>query len=135
MLVGWPYETTMAMCRLVFGGVLERFRKIRFIAHHCGAMVPFFATRIGAQRRPWLLKDPIEYFHMFYCDTATIPSFASLACTYAFFGADRMLFGTDTPYASPNVVAETMACIESLDISAAEKGRIFKDNADNLLDL
>lgn len=135
MLVGWPYETTMAMCRLVFSGVLERFSKIRFIAHHCGAMVPFFATRIGAQRRKWLPKDPIEYLHMFYCDTATLPSQATMACTHAFFGTDHMLFGTDMPYARPNIVAETLACIEALDVSDVEKGMISKENARALLNL
>ena len=135
MLVGWPYETTLAMCRLVFGGVLEKQRKIRFVAHHCGAMVPFFAPRITAQRRPWLPDNTIKYFRMFYCDTATVPSLPSLACTLAFFGSDHMMFGTDMPYASSAVIAQTLSTIDSLEIADREKKRVLKDNAITLMRL
>ena len=43
---GWPYETTMAMTRLIFAGVFEKFPKIKFITHHGGGMVPYYADRI-----------------------------------------------------------------------------------------
>ncbi len=43
---GWPYETTLAMARLVFSGVLEKYPSLKFITHHCGAMLPFFSKRV-----------------------------------------------------------------------------------------
>ena len=43
---GWPYETTLAMARLVFSGIPERFSTLKFITHHCGAMIPFFYKRV-----------------------------------------------------------------------------------------
>ncbi|MFQ5827029.1 MAG: amidohydrolase family protein, partial [Dehalococcoidia bacterium] len=43
---GWPYETTAAMTRLVFSGVFDKFPNLKFITHHCGAMVPYFEKRI-----------------------------------------------------------------------------------------
>ena len=135
MLVGWPYETTLAMCRLVFGGVLEKYSKIKFIAHHCGAMVPFFARRIGAQRRQWLPKNPLEYFHMFYCDTATVPDLSSLLCTHAFFGADHMMFGTDTPYSGDKMIEETIRSIQTMDVPIIDKEKVFRGNAKRLLRL
>lgn len=46
LLFGWPYETTVAMTRLVFSGVLERYPNLKFITHHCGAMVPYLHQRL-----------------------------------------------------------------------------------------
>src|ERR1043165_7421758 len=46
---GWPYETTIAMCRLVFDGVFDRHPKLKVITHHLGGgMIPYFDGRIGA---------------------------------------------------------------------------------------
>ena len=44
---GWPYETSAAMARLVFSGMLDRLPKLKVLAHHLGAMVPFFEGRVG----------------------------------------------------------------------------------------
>ncbi len=43
---GWVYETTAAMTRLIFSGIMERFPNIKFLTHHCGGMVPYLAERI-----------------------------------------------------------------------------------------
>lgn len=45
---GWPYETTIAMARLVFAGVFDRYPDATIITHHTGAMVPYFGDRIKA---------------------------------------------------------------------------------------
>lgn len=133
--IGWPYETTLAMCRLVFSGVLEKYGNIKFIAHHCGAMLPFFAKRIGAQPKEWLSRVPIEYFQMFFGDTATVASVPSLMCGYAFFGADHMVFGTDMPYTGVEGIGETISALELMDISTSDKKKIFGENAKRLLKL
>jgi predicted TIM-barrel fold metal-dependent hydrolase len=44
---GWPYETSAAMQRLVFSGLFDRLPGIRVVAHHLGAMIPYFEGRIG----------------------------------------------------------------------------------------
>jgi aminocarboxymuconate-semialdehyde decarboxylase len=45
---GWPYETTVAMARLVFDGLYDRHPKLKIITHHLGGgMIPFFDGRIG----------------------------------------------------------------------------------------
>ena len=43
---GWPYETTVAMTRIVFSGILEKYPNLKFVTHHCGGMVPYLAERI-----------------------------------------------------------------------------------------
>ena len=81
---GWEYDLSACMARLVFSGVLERNPSLRLLIHHGGAMVPFFAGRVGpgwdqlGARTPEdqradvtgypLTKRPIEYFKDMYAD-------------------------------------------------------------------
>jgi predicted TIM-barrel fold metal-dependent hydrolase len=146
---GWPYETTVAMARLVFSGVLETYPALKLITHHAGAMVPFFADRIvqlyGYQafhaQAPFmekLKKPPIDYFKAFYNDTALYGNPAGLMCAYAFFGSDRLLFGTDMPYDAEQgdqYTRETIHAVKQMNITDLEKEKIFKDNAMTLLHL
>jgi len=146
---GWPYETTAAMTRLVFSGILERYPNLKIITHHCGAMVPYLEQRIigaydhaealrGAKYKQGLTKPLIEYFKMFYYDTAIYGSTPGLMCAYAFCGADHMLFATDMPYDSQlgdRYTRQTIQSIEQMDISDLEKKKIFEDNARSLLRL
>ena len=44
---GWPYETSVAMARIVFAGYFDRFPDLKIITHHMGGMIPYFAGRIG----------------------------------------------------------------------------------------
>src|SRR4030042_4451780 len=46
-LLGWPFETTVAMARLSYSGLLERYPKLKIITHHCGGTIPFLAGRIA----------------------------------------------------------------------------------------
>jgi uncharacterized protein len=148
-IFGWPYETTAAMTRLVFSGVLERFPTIKFITHHCGAMVPYFADRIvvhynnglerlGQKYFPGLRKHPIEYYRMFYNDTALDGSTSGLMCAYNFFGEDHLLFGSDMPYDVGNgavSIRQTIEAVEGMDIPESSKKKIYEGNARNLLHL
>jgi predicted TIM-barrel fold metal-dependent hydrolase len=133
--IGWPYETTRGMARLVFSGVFDKYPDLKFIIHHCGAMVPFFASRLCSMKRDWLQKPPEQYFKMFYVDTATIGNKAALMCGHAFFGDDHMFFGSDMPSDGGLNVEKGIKVIESLDISMAAKQKIFAGNAKKLLGL
>lgn len=147
-LWGWPYETTLAMTRLVFSGIFDKYPKIKFITHHAGAMVPFFEKRIttmyGSTRasgRPFgenLARPILDYFRLFYNDTAVNGSAAALMCAHNFFGADRLLFGTDTPMDAEMgdaSIRDTISSIEAMAIPQREKKKIFEGNAKKLLRL
>lgn len=147
--LGWPYETTVAMTRLVFSGVLEKYPNLKIITHHCGGMVPYLVERIkgsydhaemlrGARYKQGLTKAPIEYFKMFYHDTAIYGNTPGLMCAHAFCGTEHMLFGTDMPYDSQfgeRYTRQTIEAVEQMDISDLDKGKIFGDNAKELLRL
>ncbi len=148
-LFGWPFETAAAMTRLVFSGVIEKYPGIKFLTHHCGGMVPYFDQRIITAKEYTeinlkmdlgsnLKRHPIDYYRMFYTDTANAGTTPGLMCGYAFFGAERMLFGTDAPYDGGDGYPSTKSIIKSIelmDIPQHEKEMIFSGNAKKLLHL
>jgi aminocarboxymuconate-semialdehyde decarboxylase len=137
------------MTRLIFAGIFEKFPKIKFITHHGGGMVPYFADRIvvhynnglerlGQKNFPGLTKHPIEYYKMFYNDTALNGNMPGLMCAYNFFGEDHLLFGSDMPYDIENgaiAIRKTIEAIESMNIPESSKKKIYEGNARNLLHL
>lgn len=86
-----------------------------------------------------LTKAPIEYYKMFYNDTAIHGNLEALMCAYSFCGADHLLFGTDMPlgdyYFGYRSYRQTTNAIEAMEITDDEKMKIFRDNARRLLRL
>ena len=150
-VLGWPFETSVAMARMVFSGLLQRLPKLRIITHHCGGMIPYFAGRaetlwaqLGsrstdneeAQVLKRLAKPPIEYFKMFYGDTVLGGAAAPLACGLAFFGADHVVFASDCPFdpeGGPMFIREGIRSIEDLNLPEGDKRKIYFGNALKLL--
>jgi len=81
-ILGWPYQTSVSMARLVFSGIMDRFRELKIVVHHLGAMFPYFAERAStfweyrcgrtadeefssAAKR--LKKSPADHFRSLYC--------------------------------------------------------------------
>ena len=150
---GWPYETSTAMARWVFSGLFDRYPDIKIIAHHLGAMIPFFEGRVGPG---WdqlgsrtsdedygavlkgLKKRPFDYFKMFYADTAVFGSASATRCGLDFFGAGKVVFASDAPFdpeQGPMYIRETIKIIDELDISDADRAAIYHGNAEKLLGL
>jgi aminocarboxymuconate-semialdehyde decarboxylase len=148
---GWPYETSVAMARLVFGGVMDEFTSLKVLAHHLGAMVPYFEGRVGPgwdqlgnrttdEDYKTLLKNmkrrPLDYFKDFYADSAVFGSKAATECGLSFYGADKVLFASDCPFdpeKGPGYIRDTIKILESLDISKAALNKIAYKNAQKLL--
>jgi uncharacterized protein len=148
---GWPYESSAAQARIVFSKMLDEMPNLKFIIHHAGGMVPFFEGRVGPG---WdqlgartsdtdygaLLKElkhrPLDYFKLFYVDTATFGSKAALECALNFYGAGHVLFASDAPFdpeGGPMYIRETIRCIDSLNISKEDRERLYHKNALRLL--
>jgi predicted TIM-barrel fold metal-dependent hydrolase len=80
----------------------------------------------------------MEYFKMFYADTALFGSVAGTICGLEYFGADNVLFASDSPFdpeKGPGYIRETIKIIEELPISDEERSKIFEGNARRLLKL
>ncbi|HVB58849.1 MAG TPA: amidohydrolase family protein [Candidatus Acidoferrales bacterium] len=150
---GWPYETSIAMSRILFAGYFDRFPNLKIITHHMGGMIPYFAGRIGpgldqlgartedenlALVGRKLKKRPIDYYRMFYADTALFGAREAMVCGLDFFGADQTLFASDSPFdpeKGPGFIRETIRCLEQMDISIEDRKKIYEGNARRLLRL
>ena len=143
----WPYETTLAMSRLVFSGIMEKYPNIKFITHHCGGMIPAFYKRVALVPPGMktgdikeLSKPPLEYFKRFFADTVMGGNIPALMAGYAFFGADNLVFASDYPY--PGGAAQgdvalmgVIKSVEQMPINDTDKVKIFSKNARRLLKL
>lgn len=150
-VMGWPYETTVAMSRIVFSGMYDRLPNLRIITHHCGGMLPFFSGRadtlwaqLGARTSDedysgvlnGLKRPLMEYFRMFYGDTVLNGSDSALRCGLDFFGPDHIVFASDCPFdpeGGPMFIREGIRSISGLDVTDDVKQKIFADNARRLL--
>jgi aminocarboxymuconate-semialdehyde decarboxylase len=149
-LFGWPYDTSVFMARLVFAGILERHPDLRVITHHAGGMIPFFSGRVGpgmdqfGARTPDeeaelvaspLTGRPLDEFRKFHADTAVFGAPHALRCALDFFGVDRMLFASDMPFDPEpgQFIRDTIADVDGLEVSDADRARIYEGNARELL--
>ena len=126
---------------------------LKIITHHLGAMAPYFEGRVGpgwdqlgsgprtkttAAVLKGLKKRPIDYFRMFYGDTAVFGAYDATVCGLNFFGAGHVLFASDAPFdpeKGPMYIRETIAILDRLPISEADRERIYWRNAVDLLRL
>jgi len=137
---GWPFDTTQAVWRLIFGGVIDRFPSLKIVTHHLGAMIPYFSRRIE-QNFNRFLRDKLprhinEYWENIYGDTATDGTLASYPCGYAFFGPDRMMYGTDYPFGAEDgedFIRSNLEGIKMMNIPQEHKEKILGENAKKLL--
>lgn len=155
-IFGWPIESAMAMIRLVCSGILAKYPNLRFITHHCGSgLIPMFADRLDydydkyrltgtlkwdkpGEEDPFKAKRAVDYFKMFYGDTALYGGTAALMCGHDFFGAEHVVFATDFPYDSAGgneFIKKTVDAIHKMNIPDVDKKLIFEDNARRILHL
>jgi uncharacterized protein len=145
--LGWLADTSSAMERIVFSGVFERDPDLKIITHHHGALVPLFASRMqlgwdtferlaGLPMETSISRPYIEHFKRFYADTATFgvePLLLDQAI--AFFGVDRVMFGSDTPMddrAGETFIPNTLASIEQLGLADEQRRAVLAGTAQRL---
>jgi aminocarboxymuconate-semialdehyde decarboxylase len=152
-VLGWPYETSAAMARIVFSGLFDRLPELRIITHHCGGMLPYFSGRaeslwaqLGSrtadedysQLLKRMTKPLIEYFRMFYGDTVLGGSASALRCGLDFFGPDRVVFASDCPFdpeGGAMFIREGIRSIADLNLAHDVERKIYYTNAIRLMRL
>ena len=150
-LVGMPAETSLAICSMIFGGVFDRFPRLRVAFAHGGGAFPITIGRIehGFNVRPDLVAidsqiNPRSYLaHVnehgaatparFYVDSLVHDPDA-LRFLLKLFGAERVALGSDYPF--PLGEAHPGELIESMpDFSPEEKTRLLSGSAREFLAL
>lgn len=140
--LGWPYETSLAMCRLVFSGIVARHPDLPIITHHGGGMIPQFPERLVELALDEARVEHPEFdysiggqlFRSFYADTV-LGTPGALRSSIEFFGIERILFATDMPFGPPNLVPDKFAYVKGLGLSDTDLEAVFFSNAQRILRL
>lgn len=138
--LGWPWESSVAMARLVFSGIVSRYPDLPIITHHGGGFVPHFPDRLVALWEeldafsPVPREERIPQLRKFYADTVMGPD-AALRSSIDFFGIGNMLFATDMPFGPPTLVRDKIVQVDGLDLSEDDARKVFGENARRLLGL
>ncbi len=151
--LGWPYETSVSMSRLVFSGVFARWPNLKIIAHHAGGMIPMILGRINAglkvmgRRTPEHLQDEltktdidnaVTHMENFYIDTACFGHQPAIECGLKTFGENHILFASDMPFGLNGgryILERTIQNINELNVDDFIKTKIFSGNARTILNL
>ncbi len=127
--VGFVYDTTTAVTRMIYGGVFERYPDFPFvIAHTGGALLMMLERldngyRIFPDCRRHISRPPSTFARQLYYDTCAFGA-PALMLARDVVGSDRLLWGTDDPFISAD-----SAHVDALPIPAAEKEMILGGNA------
>lgn len=131
--IGFPMETTVAVARLVLGGVLHRFPHLRLMLAHGGGCLPYLAGRLDAAWRsdPAVEKQlplsPSHYLQRLRLD-ALVYYDAAFSAAIHLVGAGNMMFGSDHPF----TVADPQANLDTIRSQLAERrlrGSVLSINA------
>ncbi len=132
-VIRWPFDTTQAVWRLIAGGVIDYFPTLKIVTHHCGAMGPFFARRMEKTLSQHLPRPMAEYWDNIYGDTALGGSVPGCECGYAFFGPERMMFGSDYPFGGESAVKDNLDSVLGMHVAEKDRKKILGENAKKLL--
>jgi aminocarboxymuconate-semialdehyde decarboxylase len=150
--LGWPFETSLVIMRLIFSGIVDRYPKLKIMTHHLGGMIPFFGGRISEyyirskssthwskrDTKNYTAKSLLRYFRRFNYDTAVGGSEAAILCGYQTVGYKRMIYATDYPFGPQDgrLRLRTYPDVLRKAIPASnENERVFEENARLLLKL
>jgi predicted TIM-barrel fold metal-dependent hydrolase len=131
-VIEFLFDTVRTITSLLWSGSLSRFPDIRFIFSHGGGAMASVFPRIASLGAyvPKLVdrvpEGPEVALSRLYADTASITAPAPFAGARAWLGDDRLLFGTDFPWGSPE---GSVAALDRLQLGKSLLGRIKRDNA------
>jgi len=134
-LVDYPFDTTRTAVQLVLNGMVDRYPRVRIILSHAGGFVPYASHRFAELAHVFRpdAADPADIlkgFQRFYFDTALSSGPAALPSLKAFAREDRILFGTDYPFAPAEIVASFTSKLDAYNkLTADEHSAINHGNA------
>jgi predicted TIM-barrel fold metal-dependent hydrolase len=115
-MMGFMVDTSIAMLRLILGGVLERHPTLQVVHPHVGGVLPYLMGRVEEQTevkrrgREHITRSPRQYYEQVYLDLVS-PDPAALNFAMQVAGPERLLFGSDHPWVGiDTMLAHVRAC-------------------------
>src|ERR1044072_1916646 len=136
-IVGFMFDTTLAIARMCFDGMFKDFPDIRWIGAHLGGAAPYLMERMDngwrdfPECRTKIDELPSTYLKKLYYDTVNFNPHM-LMMVRDMIGANRMVMGSDYPHLLGSI-ERSVSSIESLEIPEEEKRRIFEGTALSIL--
>ena len=136
-LVGFPFDTTLAVARTCFAGTLREFPDIRWVIGHLGGAVPYLMERLDSGYRDFaecrvnIDEPPSAYLKRLYYDTVTFSPY-NLRLARDLVGVDHMVMGSDYPHLLGSI-ERSVSSIQDMTIPEREKQKIFSETALSIL--
>ena len=136
-IIGFPFDTSLAVARMCYDGMFEEFPDIRWIIGHLGGAVPYLMERMDngfrdfADCRVKIDKLPSVYLKRLYYDTVSFSSH-TMTMVRNMVGADHMVMGSDYPHLLGSI-DRAISSIEDLNLSDSETQQIFSATALSIL--
>ncbi len=130
---GFPFETTIAVARLILSGVLERYPDLKLVLAHAGGTLPYLSGRLDGCAKSYSSKlghSPGDDLRRLYYDVTAFHR-PAIKCAIDFAGAHRLMFGTDHPFRKdPAAIYDSIG-----DLGPKVQAAIRDGNAEELFDL
>jgi aminocarboxymuconate-semialdehyde decarboxylase len=136
-IIGFPFDTSLAVARMCYDGMFEELPDIRWIIGHLGGAIPYLMERMDngfrdfADCRVKIDKLPSVYLKRLYYDTVSFSPY-TLKMVRDMVGADHMVMGSDYPHLLGSI-DRAVSSIETLDIQREEISKIFSGTALSIL--
>jgi aminocarboxymuconate-semialdehyde decarboxylase len=136
-IIGFPFDTSLAVARMCYDGMFEELPDIRWIIGHLGGAIPYLMERMDngfrdfADCRVKIDKLPSVYLKRLYYDTVSFSPY-TLKMVRDMVGADHMVMGSDYPHLLGSI-DRAVSSIETLDVQQEEISKIFSGTALSIL--
>ncbi len=130
-MVGFMFDTTLAVARMIYDGFFDEYPNLKLIASHAGGTLPYIVGRldrgfnVDSTRRTKISRPPSEYLRHIYYDAVTYRQ-ESLELCIKVGGADKVMYGSDYPHAMGDMVG----CLERVNaLPEAQRKAVQSENA------
>ena len=135
--VGFMFDTTLAISRMIYDGFFDRYKRVKIIASHAGGALPYLVGRLDTAFdnmppcRDVISDRPSTYFERLYFDSIAYTQDALELCLKV-AGPDRVLYGSDYPHN----VGDMRGCLARVNsLPSDTHARIRGGNAEKLFSL
>lgn len=135
--IGFMFDTSLAISRMIFDGFIDRYPNLKLIAAHAGATLPYLVGRLDVcfdnmnAAREKISTRPSEYLRRIYYDSVTYRQEALELCVNV-GGSDNLLYGSDYPHN----IGDMKGCLARVDaLPADQRDKARGGNAERIFNL